>query len=104
MSKPCTRLDGPWGLQEFEVPSFHDNRHMKVEGCQAYAPSAFTPRRYLWYSYLLAAESTPGPQYSWKDHVNGKSGIETRDLPVLARCLNQLLQLVPHIYIYIYSI
>jgi hypothetical protein len=27
----------------------------------SYAPAAFTPRKYTWYSFLLEAESTPGP-------------------------------------------
>ena len=26
-----------------------------------YAPAAFTPRKYSWYSFLLEAESNPGP-------------------------------------------
>jgi len=26
-----------------------------------YTPAAFTPRKYSWYSFLLEAESTPGP-------------------------------------------
>jgi hypothetical protein len=25
------------------------------------APAAFTPKKYSWYSFLLEAESTPGP-------------------------------------------
>jgi len=25
------------------------------------------PRKYFWYSFLLEAKSTPGPQCSWKD-------------------------------------
>jgi hypothetical protein len=29
--------------------------------CQPYAPAVFTPRKYTWYSFLLEAESTPGP-------------------------------------------
>ena len=29
-------------------------------------------RKYSWYSFLLEAESTPGPQCAWKDHVNEK--------------------------------
>ena len=33
-----------------------------VVGCQPYAPAAFTPRKYSWYSFLLEAESTPGSQ------------------------------------------
>jgi len=30
------------------------------------------PRKYSWYSYLLEAESTPGPQCDRKDYVNEK--------------------------------
>jgi hypothetical protein len=30
-------------------------------GCQPYAPAAFANRKYSWYSFLLEAESTPGP-------------------------------------------
>ena len=29
-----------------------------VADCQLYAPAAFTPRKYSWYSFLLDAEST----------------------------------------------
>jgi len=36
-------------------------RHRMVVGCQSYAPTAFTPRKCSWYSFLLEAESTPGP-------------------------------------------
>jgi len=32
-----------------------------VVGCQPYAPAAFTPMKYSWYSFVLEAESTPGP-------------------------------------------
>ena len=35
-------------FQEHEAPKFLDNRHMKP-----YAPAAFTPRKYSWYSFLL---------------------------------------------------
>jgi len=34
--------------------------------------ATFTPRKYTWYSVLLEAESTPGPQCDWKDYVNEK--------------------------------
>ena len=52
-----------------------------VVGCQPNAPGAVTPRNYSWYSFLLEAESTPGPQCDLKDDVNEKismtpSGIE----------------------------
>jgi hypothetical protein len=31
-----------------------------------------SPRKYSWYSFLLGAEPTPGPQCGWKDYVNKK--------------------------------
>jgi len=34
--------------------------------------AAFTPRKYTWYSFLLQAESTPGPQGDRKDYVTEK--------------------------------
>ena len=54
-----------------EVPRI--SRHMAQEGgkvvsptCQPplpYPPSPSPPKRYSWYSFLLEAESTPGPYY-----------------------------------------
>jgi len=32
----------------------------------------FTLRKYTWYSFLLEAESTPGPQCDRKDYVTEK--------------------------------
>jgi len=40
---------------------------------QPYAPAAFTPRKYSWYSFLLEAESTPGPQCDRKDFMSMKN-------------------------------
>jgi hypothetical protein len=37
------------------------------QGRQPYAPAAFYPPEKSWYSFLLEAESTPGPQCGWKD-------------------------------------
>ena len=59
-------------LREVKAPRFEDNRHMKVQACQPYPPAIFTPRKYSWYSFLLEAESTPGPQCGRKDYVNEK--------------------------------
>ena len=44
-----------------------------VVGCQPYAPAALTPRKYSWYSFLLEAESTPGPQCDRKDFMSMKN-------------------------------
>jgi hypothetical protein len=45
---------------------------MKVLSFQPYAPAAFTPRKYSRYSFLLEAESSPGPKGGWKDYDNEK--------------------------------
>jgi hypothetical protein len=60
-SNPITALDRPWGFQEVEAPRFWDNRQVKVARFQPYIPAAFTLMKYSWYSFLLEAESTPGP-------------------------------------------
>jgi len=44
-----------------------------VVGCQPYAPAAFTPRKYSCYSFLLEAESTPGPQCDRKYFMSMKN-------------------------------
>ena len=45
-----------------EAPRFKDNRHMKVVWLSAH-------RKYFWYSFMLEAESTPGPEGGRKDYV-----------------------------------
>jgi len=42
-------------------PRFHDNGTGWWQGYQLYAPAAFNPRKCCLYSFLLEAESTPGP-------------------------------------------
>jgi hypothetical protein len=54
-----------------KVPRFHENGTGWWYG-QPYAPAAFTPRKYTWYSFLLQAESTLGLQYHRKDYVTEK--------------------------------
>jgi len=44
-----------------------------VVGCQPYAPAAFTPRKCSWYSFLLEAESTPGPKCDQKGFMSMKN-------------------------------
>ena len=58
---PVTGLEWPRVFQEVKVPRFHDNGTGRWLGCQPYAPAAFTSRKFSWYSFLLEAESTPGP-------------------------------------------
>jgi hypothetical protein len=52
----------PWGFQEVETPRFQDNLHMKVVRLSALRTGRrLPPSNYGWYSFLLAAEWTPGP-------------------------------------------
>jgi len=58
-SSSITGLDRHREFQEIKAPKFRENGIGLVVGCQPYAPAAFTPRKYSWYSFLLEAESTP---------------------------------------------
>jgi hypothetical protein len=49
--------------------------------------------KYAWYSFLLEAEPTSGPQCGRKDYVNEKSGIEPATFQL--QCFNQLRHQVP---------
>ena len=60
----------PWGFQEVEAPRFQDNQHMKLVSLTHRPP--LPPRKYSCYSFMLEAESTPGPQCGQKDYVNEK--------------------------------
>jgi hypothetical protein len=60
-SNPIPGLDRPIGFQEVEALRFQDNRHMKMVGLSALITGHLYPRNYSWYSFLLEAESIPGP-------------------------------------------
>jgi len=69
-------------------------------GYQPYAPAAFTPRKYSWYSFLLEAESTPGPYFDRKDFMSMKNpltpaGIEPATFRFIAQHLNHCATAVP---------
>ena len=66
---------------------------MKVARLSALRTGRFLPpRKHSRYSFLLEAESTPGPQCGQKDYVNEMtpSGIEPATFWLVAQCLNQL--------------
>ena len=72
-SNPITGLDWPWGFQEAEASRM--SRQSAHEGGKVVSPThrpPLPPREYSWYSFLLEAESTPGPQCGRKDYVSEK--------------------------------
>jgi hypothetical protein len=59
---PVTGRGGPWGCERSRLPHYVGNRPRdggKVVSLARRPP--FTPQEDSWYSFLLEAESTPGP-------------------------------------------
>ena len=64
MPLQAQRVPGGWSSQ------IHDNRHIKAIRLSALRTGRLYPRKYLWYSFLSEAESTPGSQCGRNDYVN----------------------------------
>ena len=60
-SVPLQAWSGPEGSRKLRFPDFMTTAQGGGKSCQPYAPAAFAPRKFSWYSFLLEAESTPGP-------------------------------------------
>jgi len=61
------RVPGSWGPRI--------SRHSAHEDGKVVSPMhrpPLPPSKYSWYSFLLEAEPTPGPQFGQKDYVNDK--------------------------------
>jgi hypothetical protein len=59
---PVTGREGPWGCETSRLPHFLDNRLTDDgEVISLTCRQPFTPQEDSWYSFLLEAESTPGP-------------------------------------------
>jgi hypothetical protein len=60
--KAIAGREGPWGCETSRLPHFLDSR--LVDGGKVVSLTRrplFTPQEDFWYSFLLEAESTPGP-------------------------------------------
>jgi hypothetical protein len=65
---PSNRPWRPIGLWDVEASTFSkQSAHRLRWGCPPYASAALYPQEGSWYSFLLEAELTPGPQCAWKD-------------------------------------
>ena len=58
---PLQAWSGPEGSRKLRFPDLMTTAQDGGKVVKPYAPAAFTPRKYSWYSFLLEAESTPGP-------------------------------------------
>jgi hypothetical protein len=69
---PLQAWTGPEDSRRLRFPHFKTIGTWMWQGCQPYAPTTFTPRKYSWYYFLLQAEQTPKPYCGRKDYVNDK--------------------------------
>jgi hypothetical protein len=58
---PLQALVSPKGSRRLRFPDYKTVGTLRWQGCQHYTLATFTLRKYSWYSFLLEAESTPGP-------------------------------------------
>jgi hypothetical protein len=65
---PVTGREGPYGCDGLRLPHLLDSRLTDgVKIVSLTRPPPFTPQESSWYSFLLEAESAPGPYCSWKN-------------------------------------
>jgi len=81
---PLQAWTGPEDSRRLRLPTFQDNRHMKVVRLSALRTG---PSWNSWYSFPLQADSTPGPKCIRKDYVNETFQWHRRELNPRPSCL-----------------
>jgi hypothetical protein len=69
---PLQARCGPEGSRRFRLPHFHDIRHLKLARLSPSRTGRLYPKECSLYSFLLGAESTPGPWYGRKERCHWK--------------------------------
>ena len=74
---PLQAWSGPEGSRKLRFPEFVTTAQDGCKFVKPYAPAAFTLKKYSWYSFLLEAASTPGPQCDRKYFISMKNSSDT---------------------------
>ena len=76
---PLKPWSGPECSRKLKFPDFMTTAQ---DGCKVVSLThrpPLHPRKYTWYSFLLEAESTPGPYCNRKDYVTEKFHLHLRE-------------------------
>ena len=102
---PLQAWSGPEGSRKLRFPDFMTTAQDGVKVVSLTHRPLFTPRKYSWYSFLLEAESTSGPQCDRKDFMSLKNpltptGIEPATFRFVAQHLNHCATTVAIYFMY----
>jgi len=97
---PLQAWTGPEGSRKLRLPDFVTTAQDGGKVVSLTHRPLFTPRKYSWYSFLLEAESTPGPWCDRKDFMLMKNpltpaGIEPATFQFVVQHLNHCATAVP---------
>ena len=96
---PLQALTGPEGSRKLRFPDFvttaQDGGRLS-----ALCTGRLYPRKDSWYSFLLQAESTPGPQCDRKDFMSMKNPMTPATFRFVAQHLNHCATAVPQLMLY----
>jgi len=97
---PLQAWTGPKGSRKLRLPDFVTTAQDGGKVVSLTHRPPLHPRKYSWYSFLLEAESTPGPECDQKDFMSMKNpltpaGIEPATFRIVAQHLNHYATAVP---------